>query len=255
MGRLDGKVIVVTGGTKGIGRGICEVCASEGAFVIIAGRDEKEGGELEGLIRSKGGRAAFFRSDLSRVSNCFALIDKTVELGGKIDGLVNNAGIFPFRPYGEVDEKLWDSVMAVNVKAPFFTIQRALNYMTERKEGSIVNIGSTHWRVGPKDMPVYAVSKGALRTLTENVGLHYMSLGVRCNWVSVGWVFTPGEKDKLETMGTSFESVKEEALSSIPSGRLQTPEEIASACVYLLSDESSQVTGADITVTGGFHSP
>jgi len=253
--RLLNKVIAINGGTKGIGEGIARLCAAEGAYVIIGGRSCKEGEALAMDICSRGNRASFFRADITNAEECYALIEKTVELGGRIDGLVNNSGIFPAVPFLETDEVLFDEVMSVNIKGGFFTIQRALKYMIQQKSGSIVNIGSTHWRVGPKDMPAYAISKGALKTLTENVGLHYMSEGVRCNWVSVGWVITPGEIEKFKKMGKDPSKIEEMASMYIPSGKLQTPEDIAYACVFLLSDESCQVTGADITVTGGFHSP
>ncbi|GHV12634.1 short-chain dehydrogenase [Spirochaetia bacterium] len=255
MTRLKDKVIAINGGTKGIGEGIARVCAAEGAFVILAGRSGDEGEALAADIRSRGQRAVFFRADTSRTDDCFALIEKTVELGGRIDGLVNNAGIFPNVPLLDTDEMLFDQVMAVNIKGSFFAIQRALKYMIKQKSGSIVNIGSTHWRVGPKDMPVYALSKGALKTLTENVALHYIGDGVRCNWVSVGWVITPGEIDKFKKMGQNPAKIEETASKFIPSGKMQRPEDIALACVFFLSDESNQVTGADIAVTGGFHSP
>jgi NAD(P)-dependent dehydrogenase (short-subunit alcohol dehydrogenase family) len=255
MKRLQDKVITVSGGTKGIGEGISRVCAACGAFVVLSGRDAACGEALATDIRLKGGEAVFVKADISKTEDCFALIDKTVSLGGKIDGLINNAGVFPQIPLSETTEDLFNSTMAINIKGPFFTIQRALNQMIKQESGSIVNIGSTHWRVGPKDMPVYAISKGALKTLTENVALHYIENGIRCNWVTVGWVVTPGEIDKFKKMGKDPSTIDKIAAKSIPSGKIQTPEDIAWACVYFLSDESAQVTGADITVTGGFHSP
>jgi NAD(P)-dependent dehydrogenase (short-subunit alcohol dehydrogenase family) len=255
MKRLQDKVIAVSGGTKGIGEGISRVCAACGAFVVLSGRDAACGEALASDIRLKGGEAVFLKADMTKTEDCFALIDKTVSLGGRIDGLVNNAGVFPQIPLLETTEDLFDSTMAVNIRGPFFTIQRALGRMVKQGSGSIVNIGSTHWRVGPKNMPVYSISKGALKTLTENVALHYIGNGVRCNWVTVGWVLTPGEIDKFKKMGKNPSTIDEMAAKRIPSGKMQTPEDIAWACVYFLSDESAQVTGADITVTGGFHSP
>jgi NAD(P)-dependent dehydrogenase (short-subunit alcohol dehydrogenase family) len=253
--RLKDKVIVINGGTKGIGEGIVRLCAAEGAHVIFSGRSSDAGEALVADIRSKGQKAVFFRADTSMADECTALIDKAFETGGRIDGLVNNAGIFPNVSLLDTDENIFDQVMAVNIKGPFFAIQRSLRYMIQQKSGSIVNIGSTLWQVGPKNMPVYAVSKGALKTLTENVALHYMGEGIRCNWVTVGWVITPGEIDKFKKLGIDDTRIEEIASKVIPSGKMQTPEDIAYACIFFLSDESSQVTGADIKVTGGFHSP
>jgi NAD(P)-dependent dehydrogenase (short-subunit alcohol dehydrogenase family) len=253
--RLEDKVIALTGGTRGIGAGIVRVLAAEGAFVVFSGRSRVEGEALAEEIKNRGQKAEFFQADVSLVNDCFALVEKTVQLGGKIDGLVNNAGIFPVFSLPDTDPELYDQVMSTNIKGPFFAIQRALKYMTGQKKGSIVNIGSTHWKVGPKDMSAYSISKGALRTLTEHVALHYIGNGVRCNWVTVGWVISDGEIEKFKKMGKDRTWIKTLAAAHIPSGEFQTPEDIAWACVFLLSDESLQVTGADIAVTGGFHSP
>ncbi|MDR1419760.1 MAG: SDR family oxidoreductase [Treponema sp.] len=253
--RLQNKIIAVTGGTKGIGAGIVRILAGEGAFVVFSGRSKTEGESLAAELKRKNQKAGFFQADISKVKDCFAFIEKAVESGGRIDGLVNNAGIFPTFSLPDTNEDLYNQVMSTNVKGPFFAIQRALKYMNEQKKGSIVNIGSTHWRVGPKDMSAYSISKGALRTLTEHVALHYIGNGVRCNWVTVGWVISDGEIEKFKKMGKDRAWIEGLAAEHIPSGIFQTPEDIAHACVFFLSDESSQVTGADITVTGGFHSP
>ena len=255
MMRLKDKVIVVTGATKGIGNGISRVLAREGAYVILSGRSTNEGEELAGEIKKSGCQAEFIRSDVSRVEDCYHLIDRAVEIGGKIDGLVNNAGIFPYFNFMETNEETFDSVMATNIKGPFFATQRALKYMIEQKNGSIVNIGSTHWQVGSELISAYAVSKGALHTLTQHVSHHFAKYCVRCNWITVGWVMTPGELSRVEKGGHDLAWLQERAAGAIPSGRMQTPEDMAHACTFLLSDESSQVTGADIKVTGGFHFP
>jgi NAD(P)-dependent dehydrogenase (short-subunit alcohol dehydrogenase family) len=255
MDRLKDKVIALTGGTKGIGAGIVRVLAAEGAFVVFSGRSRAEGEALAEEIKRTGQRAEFFQADISLVSDCFAFIEKTAQIGGGIDGLVNNAGIFPVFSLPDTDPELYDQVLSTNLKGPFFAVQRALRYMTGQKRGSIVNIGSAHWRVGPKDMSAYSISKGALRTLTEHVALHYAGDGIRCNWVTVGWVISDGEIEKFRKMGKDRAWIETLAAAHIPSGKFQTSGDIACACVFLLSDESVQVTGADIAVTGGFHSP
>ena len=255
MLRLKDKVIVVTGATRGIGSGIAKMLAKEGAHVIISGRNIEEGTSLESEIRKAGFNAGFIKADISLVRDCYSLIDTAVKIGGKIDGLVNNAGIFPNYKIMETSEETFDSVMATNIKGPFFTTQRALKYMTKQKTGSIVNIGSTHWEVGSDVIAAYSVSKGALHTLTRHVSHHFAKDGVRCNWITVGWVLTPGELQRVEKKGHDLAWLEAEAAGRIPSGKMQMPEDIAGACVFLLSDESSQVTDADIKVTGGFHFP
>jgi len=253
--RLKDKVVVVTGATKGIGRGIAEILAQEGASLVISGRNFEEGETLARKLREAGNRVEFFRADISQTKECYALIDKAVEIYGRIDGLVNNAGIFPYFEIMETTEETFDAVLATNTKGPFFTSQRALKYMMRQKSGSIVNIGSTHWEVGSKELPAYAVSKGALHTLTRHVAHHFAGFGIRCNWITVGWVFSPGEISRVEKDGHDLNWLKERASSSMPLGKVQTPEDMAYACVFLLSDESSQVTGTDIKVNGGLHIP
>ena len=253
--RLKGKAIVVTGATKGIGRGIAEVLAKEGAFLLVAGRNVEEGEALAKEIKNAGNQAEFIRVDISQAKECFGMIDKAVEIYGKIDGLVNNAGIFPYFEYMDTTEEIFDKVLATNTKGPFFAVQRALKYMMEQKGGSIVNIGSTHWDMGSKLISAYSISKGALHTLTRHVAHHFAGFGIRCNWITVGWVLTPGEIGRVEKDGHDLDWLNERASKSIPSGKMQTPEDIAYACIYLLSDESKQVTGTDIKVNGGFHFP
>jgi len=255
MMRLKDKIIVVTGATRGIGSGISRILAQEGAYVILTGRSTDEGKNLAEEIKGAGNQAEFIRSDISQKKDCYNIIDKAVEIGGKIDGLVNNAGIFPYFNLMETSEETFDSVMATNIKGPFFATQRALKYMTEKKSGSIVNIGSTHWQVGSELISAYAISKGALHTLTQHVSHHFAKYKIRCNWITVGWVLTPGELSRVQKEGHNFDWLQERAAKAIPSGRMQTPEDIAHACIFFLSDESTQVTGADLKVTGGFHFP
>ena len=255
--RLTNKAVVITGATKGIGRGIAELAAKEGASLLLSGRNTEEGEALVREIKSAGHRAEFFRTDISKPTECHALIDRAVEIYGRIDGLVNNAGIFPTFDMLHTSEESFDAIIATNTKGPFFCSQRALKYMVEQKSGSIVNIGSTHWEVGTKMYAAYAVSKGCLHTLTRHVAHNYAEYSVRCNFITVGWVFTPGEISLAEKNGKSLEDLQEQARTSgfVPSGKIQTPEDMAYACVFLLSDESSQVTGTDLKVNGGLHIP
>ena len=253
--RLKDKAIVVTGATKGIGRGIAEVLAKEGASLLLSGRNVEEGEALVREIKNAGNQAGFIKADISQTEECFAMIDKAVEIYGKIDGLVNNAGIFPYFEYMDTTDEVFDRVLATNTKGPFFAIQRTLKYMMEQKGGSIVNIGSTHWEVGSKMLSAYSVSKGALHTLTRHVAHHFAGFGIRCNWITVGWVLTPGEMSRIEKGDNDPDWLHDGASKIIPSGKMQTPEDIANTCIFLLSDESVQVTGTDIKVNGGLHIP
>jgi NAD(P)-dependent dehydrogenase (short-subunit alcohol dehydrogenase family) len=250
MDRLDNKVAIITGSTGGIGQGIAEMFAQESAKVVISGRNSETGEEVARNIRDSGGEAVFIQTDVSKESDCQNLIQKTVELYDKIDVFVNNAGIFPRGNILETSEVLWDRIMAVNLKGAFFCCKHVIPIMQKQKKGSIINIGSSHAWSGFGNIFAYSVSKGGLLTLTKNLARAHGRDSIRVNWITVGWVLTPGEKVMRKLDGQSEDQVEEEG-KRMPLGRLQTPEDIAYAAVYLASDESSQVTGAEIPVNGG----
>jgi len=250
--RLHDKVVLVTGSTRGIGRGIAAYLAAEGAHVVVSGRSKDEGEAVVSEILSVGGKARFVCADISRHGDALRLVDESATWHGRLDGLVNNAGIFPYAALPDVTEADFDAIFAVNVKGAFFCTQQAVRLMCRQGGGSIVNIGSTHWQAGSERLAAYACSKGALHTLTRHVAHHFAPVGIRCNWITVGWVATPGEVARVKAEDHDLQWLQASAAERIPSGKLQTPEDIASACVFLLGDESLQVTGADIEVTGGF---
>lgn len=250
--RLKDKVIAVTGSTKGIGADIACVCAAEGAKIIVSGRSAACGEKIAEDIRAAGGRAAFVPCDMVRTEDCRRLIQQTVEIYGRIDGLINNAGIFPRVSLLDMHEDTLDAVLDVNLKGAFWCTQTALKQMVAQGAGSIVNIGSTHWRMGGEALAAYAMSKGALHTLTQHVAHHFCRRGIRCNWVTVGWVLSDGERELMRQEGHDMAYMNALLPHVMPSGQFQTGEDIAKACVFLLSDEAGQVTGTDIEVTGGF---
>ncbi|SFS65479.1 SDR family NAD(P)-dependent oxidoreductase [Paenibacillus sp. BC26] len=250
--RLEGKVIVVTGGTRGIGKGIARMCAAEGASVAISGRNEQDGSQVVSQIAEEfGTKALFIQKDISNEAACRELIEETVSYFGRIDGLVNNAGIFPRSTILETTEELFDSIFAVNVKGAFFCSKYAISAMQKTGGGSIVQIGSTNGFRGSHDLVAYACSKGALRTLNRNIGVHYARDGIRSNWVTVGWVASEGEVELHAKLGHSVDQLNEWAAARVPSGRMQTTEDMAYGVVYLLSDESNQVTGTELSIAGG----
>lgn len=247
---LTNKIVLVTGGTHGIGRSIVETCAKEGAKVIFSGRDAQAGEAVLGSVHNLGGEGRFLRADLSDASACFSLVDDAASVYGRLDGLVNNAGIFPAGTLMNTTAETLDRVLSVNVKAPFLLCQRAIPHMAGG--GSIVNIGSTHAQIGSPGIAAYAVSKGALRTLTSHIAYNYASVGIRANWVTVGWVLTEGDLAAQCGRGRSDCEIQAEAQKRIPLGRYQTGEEIADAVVFLLSDKSAAHTDTDMRVIGGF---
>jgi NAD(P)-dependent dehydrogenase (short-subunit alcohol dehydrogenase family) len=250
--RLAGKVIVVTGATKGIGKGIAMMCATEGARVVVNGRNEREGQKVvQDIMESCSGTALFIQADISREAACKYLIEETVYRFGNIDGLVNNAGIFPRGTMTDTSELLFDAIFAVNIKGAFFCSMYAIQSMLITGGGSIVHMGSTNGYKGGKELAAYSCSKGAMLTLNRHIAAHYAKDQIRSNWVTIGWVPSEGEIELHKNRGLSPEQLKTMAESFIPSGRMQTPNDIAYGAVFLLSDESSQVTGTELHINGG----
>jgi NAD(P)-dependent dehydrogenase (short-subunit alcohol dehydrogenase family) len=250
--RLRDKVIVVTGSTRGIGEDIAVVAAGEGARVVVSGRDERAGEAVVGRIERAGGVAVFARADVAVAADCQRLVEAAVSRFGRLDGLVNNAGIFPRSSLLETDEAFFDLLFGIDLKGAFFCCRHGVAAMVKGGGGSVVNIGSTHAWAGARDLAAYAVAKGALHTLTRHIAKNYARDRVRANWVTVGWVETPGEVSRVETEGLDAAWLRGQGRERVPLGRLQTGTDIAWATVYLLSDEAAQVTGTEIHVTGGF---
>ncbi|WP_432253579.1 SDR family NAD(P)-dependent oxidoreductase [Streptomyces sp. HNM1019] len=243
-GRLQDKRALVTGATSNIGRAIAERFAAEGAHVVVSGRSAGRGTEVVDAIRARGGRADFVRADLdgsAEASRALAEEAGSV-LGGGIDVLVNNAGIYPGDSTANTEEKVFDQVYAVNVKAPFFLTAAVAPAMAEAGGGAIVNLGSWIARLGIPIGALYSSSKGAVETLTRAWAAEFGPRGVRVNAISPGVVHTPvpGEVHPGEVM-----------MNGTPAGGVGSPEAIAHAAVYLASDEAAFVHGIVLDVDGG----
>ncbi|WP_405845670.1 SDR family NAD(P)-dependent oxidoreductase [Streptomyces sp. NBC_01518] len=241
--RLEGRTALVTGSTSNIGRAIAEAFAREGAFVAVSGRSAERGQEVVAGIRARGGRAEFVQADLdgSAAASRTLAQEATRVLGGRIDVLVNNAGIFPQTTTASTDEKTFDQVYAVNVKAPFFLTAAVAPAMVEAGGGVIINLGSWIARLGIPSA-LYSSTKGAVETLTRAWAAEFGPQGVRVNAISPGVVLTlaPGESHPAESM-----------MKGTPAGRMGTPDEVANAAVYLAGDDSSFVHGIVLDVDGG----
>jgi NAD(P)-dependent dehydrogenase (short-subunit alcohol dehydrogenase family) len=249
MGRVDGKTIIVTGGATGIGRGIAEVLAREGAAVVIAGRSRARGAEAERAVREAGGRALFVPTDVSREEDCRNLVAAAVREFGRLDGLVNNAGIFPRATLEETTSELWDEIFAVNLKGAFYCCKYAVPELRRAGGGCIVNIGSANAYVGAANLFAYSVSKGGMITLTRNLAAALAKDRIRVNYVNPGWVITETEIEVQAQEGHDAAWL-EEAGRRMPLGRHQVPEDAAYAVLYLVSDEASQVNGDVLNVDG-----
>lgn len=251
-GRVAGKVAVVTGSAGGIGAGIARRLAAEGAAVVVTDRKVEQGGQVAEEIRAAGDRAIFVPSDLTRQTETTSLIQAALDEFGRLDILVNNAAIYPQTPLEEVTAAAWDEVFATNVRAVFFCCREAIRAMRQRGSGSIVNIGTTLAYRARANRLAYACSKGALLTMTRVLAQELLADHIRVNWITVGWVITPGEVAlRKRTHGPQGLAYLEERSRQAPLGRLETPEDIAGGVLYLVSDEASHVTGCELNISGG----
>ena len=249
--RLKDKVIVISGGTKGVGRAFAEVAGREGAKVVIGGRDEKAGKEALRNIRTFGSDGIFVYCDLLKVDDCRNLFKIAFERFGKIDGFFNYAGVTPVSPLDTCDEETFDWVMDVNFKAAFFCCQEALKYMRMNNGGSIVLTGSAHAWGGQKDRAAYACSKGVLRILMEHIAHQYATEQIRCNYLTLGWTPTEGEVALRNSLGETEADLRKRAAEILPMGRMCERNDYMEALIYLMSDSSSMMTGSTFRVTAG----
>jgi NAD(P)-dependent dehydrogenase (short-subunit alcohol dehydrogenase family) len=248
MGRLSGKYAVVTGGSQGVGEAIARTFGREGAAgLVICGRNAGKGEAVAQAITDAGCPTWFVRADLSKVADARAVIAEADRRFGRIDALVNAAGISDRGNIFDTTEERFDEIFAVNVRAPFFLIQGAVTIMKREKiAGAIVNIQSMSAHGGQPFITAYCSSKGALATLTKNVAHSLLKFRIRCNGLNIGWMSTPGEDRIMKTYHGAEDGWLEEAVKAKPFGRLLDPYEVARACVYLASDDSGLMTGANI---------
>jgi len=246
MGRLDGKVAVITGAGSGIGRETALLFAREGAKIVVADYASEAGEATVRQIGEKGGDALFIKTDVSQASAVERMVKATVEKYGRIDILYNNAGVLGEVAFvGDATEDDWDRLMSINLKGTFLCSKYAVREMIKGGSGVIVNTASAMGFVGLPGNAAYSAAKGGIIQLTRTMALEYASSNIRVNCLCAGWVDTPMNL-KLE------ERIINWTVRETPMKRWAKPEEIAQAALYLASDESSFVTGAALVIDGGW---
>lgn len=253
---LTGKVVLVSGGTQGLGAGIARAAAREGATVVVSGRNVDRGEAVAAEIRDSGARAVFVRADVSEVGQAQAAVAATVEQFGRIDALVNAAGMTTRGTLLDTTPDLFDEHIAVNLRGPFFLLQGAVADMVRRGEpGTVVNVLSIDSHGGQAFLAPYVAAKAGLAGLTKNAAHAHRWDRIRINGLNIGWSATDGENLTQQQAHGSGQDWQERAAAMLPMGKLGQVDEIADAVVFLLSERSGVVTGSvidwDQNVIGG----
>ena len=242
MGRLDGRVALITGAGSGIGRATAILLANEGARVTVADRVPAGGRKTVRMINEAGGEAIFIKANVSKSAEVQRMIETTLGTYGRLDILCNNAGILgTYAPAVHTTEKDWDSIIDTNLKGVFLGSKYAIPVMVKQGGGVIINTGSTSGILGVAGMPAYSASKAGVVQLTKVIALECAHLNIRVNCICPGGIRTPMVK-----------YIPEETFrKGQPVGRTGRPEEVAQAVLYLASDDASFATGAVLVIDGG----
>jgi NAD(P)-dependent dehydrogenase (short-subunit alcohol dehydrogenase family) len=247
LSQLDGKIIIVTGGTQGVGEAVALRAAQSGAAgVVICGRQEDKGAAVAARIKELGCDAQYVRADLSIVEDCRDVVRRCDERFGRVDGLVNAAADTNRGGLDDTTVEFWDYQFAVNVRAPFLLTQESVRIMRREKiAGSIVNILSVAAYCGLEILVSYSSTKGALSTLTKNLANSLRQHRIRVNGINLGWTDTPNEHVVQMKQGSPEDWLATGEAKS-PFGRLLKPDDVARLCTYLLGEESGILTGSNI---------
>lgn len=247
--KLNNKVAIITGGSKGIGLGIATVFSRQGAKVVVAARGAEAGEQAAEDLRSKGGEAVFIACDVSNENQVKAMVQTTIDVYGRLDVLVNNAGVGIYKSVLNTTVDEWDLCLNVDLKGAFLCSKFAIPYMQAIEKGAIINISSVHSRATVNDAAPYAAAKGGVTALTRNMAIDYGPV-IRVNTISPGWVMTP----LIEKLFNNYEDpVAQRRLVEKRQvmKRIGTPEDIGLAAAFLASDNASFITGTEFFVDGG----
>ncbi len=249
--KLADKVAIITGGNSGIGKATAELFAREGARVCITGRNEKRCRDVVAKINNAGGQAVFVVADVRFPDECRKTVEATVDAFGRVDILLNNAGVyFPNDTIGCSEEE-WDLTVDISLKGTFLMSKFALPSMIEQGSGVIINVSSGWGVQGGKDAVSYCAAKGGVVVMTKAMAIDHSAQGIRVNCLSPGDVKTPMLDEDARMQGLTLEEYYAQAVAQRPMGRIGTAEEIAKAALFLASDDSTFMTGATLVVDGG----
>ena len=248
---LSNKTIVITGGTKGVGKELVLGLAKKGANIIFCGLDTKAGQEIMNESKKQNLNVRFITMDLSDVSNIKMLFDVAEKEYSKVDGFISYAGITPFGSLTDCDEDTFDKVFDINFKATFFVCFYAIQSMRKNGGGSIVITGSPHAWGGAKDRAAYSCSKGALLVLMQHIARNYANEMIRCNYLTLGWTATESEINLRKNAGLSYDEFINYAIPLIPMKHMGETTDYTEAYAFLMSDESKYTTGSILQMTAG----
>ena len=247
--KLEGKVAIVTGSSKGIGEGIARIFSKEGAKVVITCRHEDEGRKMVNELGAKKGNATFIKTDVTKNADIQNLIKKTIEVYGRLDILVNNAGYHLSKNAEETSEDEWEFIQNTNLRSTFLCSKYAIPYLKKTK-GNIINISSMVGVVGQPNAAAYSATKGGQIAMTKNMAIDFASDGIRVNVICPGWIATPLVEDWFSQQKNPSEARKY-IYAQHPLGRIGTIEECGYLAAFLASDEALFITGARFDIDGG----
>lgn len=247
MGKMDNKVVLITGGALGMGQSHAKVFAREGAQVVLTDINDAAGQATADAISQSGGKAIFFHHDVASAKDWQQVVAQCITRFGKIDVLVNNAGILLFRSIEDITDDEWDHTMNVNARSAFFGCKYVLPGMQNAGGGSIINISSMFGLIGAPNAADYEASKGAVRLLTKAAAIDFAKFNIRVNSVHPGLIATEMSKDLLNSPEATRAFVSRAIIQ-----RPGRPEEVSAAVLFLASDDASFMTGSEMVVDGGY---
>jgi len=249
---LPNKVVVITGAGRGLGAATAELCAKNGAKVVVSDINDEWGNNTVKRLRDQGLEVAYLHTDVSKEADVAALVQFAVDKYGRLDGIVNNAATIVVKKVAEVTAEEWDRVIRVNLTGVFYGCKHAIRqFQKQGGGGSIVNIGSISAVVGMPEQPGYCASKGGVFQLTRQIAIDYAKENIRCNTIGPGSI--EGEFVDIYLNNQSNPTTARDIIvGNHPIGRMASPFEIAEAIVFMLSDRASFTTGANLQVDGGY---